>query len=81
MAYEAKSLGFECPSLNVNAWEEKLKDLGGNPVEYPAKPAGEEPSKATKEATNAGGDTEKVPEDDAGAGAGEDAAVEEGAAP
>ncbi|KAJ0821024.1 hypothetical protein HanPSC8_Chr16g0715131 [Helianthus annuus] len=29
MAYEAKALGFECPSWNVSAWEAKLKDLGG----------------------------------------------------
>ncbi|MFS7945114.1 hypothetical protein Hanom_Chr06g00520201 [Helianthus anomalus] len=33
MAYEAKAMGFECPSWNVNAWEAKLKDLEGNPVE------------------------------------------------
>ncbi|KAJ0494793.1 hypothetical protein HanRHA438_Chr12g0568581 [Helianthus annuus] len=81
MAYEAKAMGFECPSWNVNAWEAKLKDLGGNPVEYPAKPAGEEPSKAIEEAADAGGDAEKNPDGDAGAGAGGDAAVEEGVAP
>ncbi|MFS7984290.1 hypothetical protein Hanom_Chr11g00984781 [Helianthus anomalus] len=32
MAYEARTMDFECPSWNVNAWEAKLKDLGGNPV-------------------------------------------------
>ncbi|MFS7912220.1 hypothetical protein Hanom_Chr02g00127361 [Helianthus anomalus] len=37
MAYEAKAAGFECPSWNIDAWEAKLKDLGGNRVEYPAK--------------------------------------------
>ncbi|KAM0027771.1 hypothetical protein Hdeb2414_s0019g00544051 [Helianthus debilis subsp. tardiflorus] len=81
MAYEAKAMGFECPSWNVNAWEAKLKDLGGNPVENPAKPMGEEPSKAVEEAADAGGDAEKNPDGDTGAGAGGDAVVEEGTAP
>ncbi|KAJ0671607.1 hypothetical protein HanRHA438_Chr13g0604101 [Helianthus annuus] len=81
MAYEAKALGFECPSWSVNAWEAKLKDLGGNPVEYPAKPTGEEPPKAAEEAADAGGDAEKNPDGDAGTGAGGDTAVEEGGAP
>ncbi|KAJ0482334.1 hypothetical protein HanRHA438_Chr13g0610691 [Helianthus annuus] len=29
MAHEAKTLGFECPSWDVGAWETKLKNLGG----------------------------------------------------
>ncbi|MFS8033867.1 hypothetical protein Hanom_Chr17g01574581 [Helianthus anomalus] len=45
MAYEAKALGFECPSWNVEAWEMKLKNLGGNPVEPPVKSVAEEPAK------------------------------------
>ncbi|MFS7997323.1 hypothetical protein Hanom_Chr12g01140391 [Helianthus anomalus] len=45
MAYEDKAMGLECPSWNVEAWEAKLRDLGGNPVEYPAKPVVEEPIK------------------------------------
>ncbi|KAJ0501201.1 hypothetical protein HanHA300_Chr11g0398071 [Helianthus annuus] len=81
MAYEANTMGFECPSWNVSAWEAKLKDLRGNPVEYPAKPASEEPSKAAEEAADAGGDAEKNPDGGVGAGAGGDVAVEEGAAP
>ncbi|MFS8001468.1 hypothetical protein Hanom_Chr13g01190701 [Helianthus anomalus] len=42
MAYEAKDLGFECPSWNVEAW---LRELGGNLMEHPAKPIVEEPAK------------------------------------
>ncbi|MFS7955693.1 hypothetical protein Hanom_Chr07g00645631 [Helianthus anomalus] len=38
MAYEAKTLGFECPSWTLSAWETKLKDLRGSLGEYPAKP-------------------------------------------
>ncbi|KAF5803674.1 hypothetical protein HanRHA438_Chr06g0283221 [Helianthus annuus] len=75
MAYEAKAMGYECPSWNVNAWEAKLKDLGGNPVEYPAKLVSEETSKVAKEVADAGGDAKK----DAGADA-DEATVEEGAA-
>ncbi|MFS7964063.1 hypothetical protein Hanom_Chr08g00745751 [Helianthus anomalus] len=81
MAYEAKAMGFECPSWNVNAWEVKLKDLRGNPVEYPAEPTGEEPSKAADEAADAGGDAEKNHGGDVGVGVGGNIAVEEGAAP
>ncbi|MFS7903919.1 hypothetical protein Hanom_Chr01g00029841 [Helianthus anomalus] len=77
MAYEAKTLGFECPSWNVSSWETKLKDLGGSPVEYPAKPAGEEPSKVAEEAA----DAEKNPDGDGGVDAGGNAVGEEGAAP
>ncbi|KAJ0668972.1 hypothetical protein HanPI659440_Chr17g0695711 [Helianthus annuus] len=81
MAYEAKALGFEFPSWNVSAWEAKLKDLGGSLVEYPTKPACEEPSKGAEEAADAGRDVEKNPNGDVGADVGGDAAVEEGAAP
>ena len=80
MAYEAEALGFECPSWNVKAWETKLADLKGTPVERPAKHAGGDPPKATDAAAEAGGDAEKNPEGDAGAGA-DEAMVEEGAAP
>ncbi|MFS7948334.1 hypothetical protein Hanom_Chr06g00558761 [Helianthus anomalus] len=47
MAYEAEALGFECPSWNVKAWETKLADLKGTPVERPAKHTGEDPPKTT----------------------------------
>ncbi|MFS7953583.1 hypothetical protein Hanom_Chr07g00620461 [Helianthus anomalus] len=77
MAHEAKTLGFECPSWNVSAWEAKLKDLGGSPVEYPAKPTGEEPSKVVEEAA----DAKKNPDGDGGEDAGENVACEEGVAP
>ncbi|MFS7890181.1 hypothetical protein Hanom_Chr00s000007g01615741 [Helianthus anomalus] len=77
MAYEAKTLGFECPSWNVSAWEAKLKDLGGSPVEYPAKPTGEEANKVAEEAANA----EKNRDGDGGEDAGGNAAGEKGAAP
>ncbi|KAJ0443939.1 hypothetical protein HanIR_Chr16g0826311 [Helianthus annuus] len=76
MAYEAKAVGFECPSWNVDAWEAKLRDLGGNPVEHPAKSVAEEPSQVAEKTADAGGDAEK----NAGADAVE-AMVEEGAAP
>ncbi|KAJ0846928.1 hypothetical protein HanRHA438_Chr15g0730431 [Helianthus annuus] len=81
MAYEAKSLGFECPSWNVKAWEAKLQDLGGHPVAHPSKHAGEESSKAAEEVVNAGDGAEKNPEGDAGADAGKEVADQEGAAP
>ncbi|KAF5796916.1 hypothetical protein HanRHA438_Chr08g0369521 [Helianthus annuus] len=80
MAYEARAMGFECPSWNVDAWEENLRDLGGNPVEHPVKPVVEEPSKAAEKAVDAGGDTEKDAGGDPGAGA-DEAMLEEGAAP
>ncbi|KAJ0541785.1 hypothetical protein HanRHA438_Chr09g0391221 [Helianthus annuus] len=76
MAYEAKAMGFECPSWNVEAWEAKLRDLGGNPVERPAKPAVEEPAKVD----DASGAAEKDARKDARPDAGEDAMVEEGGA-
>ncbi|KAJ0883625.1 hypothetical protein HanPSC8_Chr10g0423751 [Helianthus annuus] len=81
MVYEARAMGFECPSWNVNAWEAKLKDLGGNPVELPAKPVVEESSKAAEMAVDAGGDAENDAGADPGAGAGDEAMVQEGAAP
>ncbi|KAF5761037.1 hypothetical protein HanXRQr2_Chr16g0760351 [Helianthus annuus] len=82
MAYEAKAKRFECPSWNVNAWEAKLRDLGGNPVEHPTKAVVEEPSKAAEKVTDASGDAEKDAGADPGPGAGADEAmVEEGAAP
>ncbi|KAJ0726132.1 hypothetical protein HanPI659440_Chr12g0466791 [Helianthus annuus] len=83
MAYEAKAKGFECLSWNVDAWEAKLSDLGGNPVEHPAKPLAEEPSKEAGKVTDASGDAEKDAGADPGRGAGADAGeamVEEGAA-
>ncbi|MFS7998468.1 hypothetical protein Hanom_Chr12g01154171 [Helianthus anomalus] len=76
MAYEAKAMGFECPSWNVEAWEAKLRDLGGNPMERPAKPGVEEPAKVA----DASGDAEKDAGKDVGPDAGEDAMVEEGGA-
>ncbi|MFS8008631.1 hypothetical protein Hanom_Chr14g01275041 [Helianthus anomalus] len=72
-----EALGFECPSWIVSAWEAKLKDLGGSRVEYPAKLAGEEPSKAANETT----DAEKNPDGDDCADAGGNVVGEEGAAP
>ncbi|KAJ0815085.1 hypothetical protein HanPSC8_Chr17g0793381 [Helianthus annuus] len=91
MAYEAMALGVECPSWNIKAWETKLKDLGGNPMEPPSKPAAEEPTKATEKVDDvgalkdAGGDAGDDAEDDAGRNAGEDATdevmTEGGAAP
>ncbi|MFS7964471.1 hypothetical protein Hanom_Chr08g00750761 [Helianthus anomalus] len=36
MTYEAKALGFECPSSIVDTWETKLRSLGGNPVKSAA---------------------------------------------
>ncbi|KAF5759993.1 hypothetical protein HanXRQr2_Chr16g0748101 [Helianthus annuus] len=80
MAYEAKAKGFECPSWNVDAWEAKLRDLGGNPVERPAKAVVEEPSKVAEKVTDAGGNAEKDAGKDAGPDAGEDAMVEESGA-
>ncbi|MFS7962158.1 hypothetical protein Hanom_Chr08g00723371 [Helianthus anomalus] len=70
--HEDKALGFECPSWNVEAWEVKLRDLGGNPVEHPSKPVVEEPSKAGEIVTDAGGDAEKDVGADLGPGAGGD---------
>ncbi|KAJ0898713.1 hypothetical protein HanRHA438_Chr08g0359941 [Helianthus annuus] len=78
MAYEARALGFECPSWNIKAWEMKLKDLGGNPVEPPSKPAAEEPEKVDD--AGAIKDAGKDAADEAGINAGEDT-MEEGAAP
>ncbi|KAM0037806.1 hypothetical protein Hdeb2414_s0013g00407571 [Helianthus debilis subsp. tardiflorus] len=80
MAYDARTTGFECPSWNVKAWEAKLKDLGGNPVEYPAKPVVEESSKAAEMAINASGDADKDAGADPGPGAVDEAMVEEGVA-
>ncbi|MFS8002549.1 hypothetical protein Hanom_Chr13g01203341 [Helianthus anomalus] len=84
MAYEARAMGLKCPSWNVETWEAKLRDLGGNRVEHPAKPVVEEPSKGAEKVTDVGGNTKK----DAGAyprpGAGADAyeaMVEEGTTP
>ncbi|MFS7966500.1 hypothetical protein Hanom_Chr09g00774431 [Helianthus anomalus] len=59
MAHEAKALGFGCPSWNVDAWETKLRSLGGSPVEHPVKPVVEGSSKATENLTVAGGEAEK----------------------
>ncbi|KAJ0496589.1 hypothetical protein HanHA89_Chr13g0501521 [Helianthus annuus] len=92
MAYEAMALDFQCPSWDIKAWEAKLRDLGGNPVEPPAKSTVEEPAKvpdasAPKDAGgdaggNAGGeDAADHAERNAGGDTGGDAAGEEGAAP
>ncbi|MFS7936921.1 hypothetical protein Hanom_Chr05g00421421 [Helianthus anomalus] len=82
MAYEAKAMGFECPTWNIDAWEAKLKVLGGNPVEYPAKPEAGASSKETEVATEVGGEACKDPRVEANAGAGgDDEAVVECAAP
>ncbi|KAJ0911618.1 hypothetical protein HanRHA438_Chr06g0265101 [Helianthus annuus] len=87
MAYEAMALGFECPSWNTKAWEMKLKDLGGNPVEPPSKPAAEKSTKMAEKVDEAGAtkDAGGDAADEAGMNAGEDAAgedtMEEGAAP
>ncbi|KAM0061492.1 hypothetical protein Hdeb2414_s0004g00136761 [Helianthus debilis subsp. tardiflorus] len=80
VAYEARAMGFECPSWNVDAWEAKLRDLGGNPVELPAKPVVEEPSQAAEKVVDAGDDAGRNAGGDAGAGA-DEAMVEEGVAP
>ncbi|MFS7997939.1 hypothetical protein Hanom_Chr12g01147891 [Helianthus anomalus] len=66
MAHEAKAMGFKCLSWNIEAWEAKLRNLGGNPVEHPAKPVVEEPAKAA----------EKVVDADAGKNAGGDAGAD-----
>ncbi|MFS7948968.1 hypothetical protein Hanom_Chr06g00566031 [Helianthus anomalus] len=84
MAHEAKAMGFECLSWNVEAWEAKLRDLDGNPVEHPAKPVVEEPAKVVEKVVDADADTGKNAGGDAGADAVVDAVeamVEEGAAP
>ncbi|KAJ0742720.1 hypothetical protein HanPI659440_Chr10g0367351 [Helianthus annuus] len=82
MAYEAKAAGFECPAWNIDAWEAKLKDLGGNPVEYPAKPEAGASSKVAEVAAEASDEVGKDPmvEADAGTGGGGEAMVE-GVAP
>ncbi|XP_035838037.1 pollen-specific leucine-rich repeat extensin-like protein 1 [Helianthus annuus] len=65
------ALGFQCPSWNTKAWEAKLRDLGGNPVELPTKSAVEEPAKVpdASASKDAGGD--------AGTHAGENAGGED----
>ncbi|MFS8035154.1 hypothetical protein Hanom_Chr17g01589711 [Helianthus anomalus] len=80
MAYEAKVVGFECPTWTIEAWEAKLKDLCGAPVEYPAKPVVEESSKAAEMAVDAGGDDDKDAGANLGPDAGGEAMVDEGAA-
>ncbi|MFS7912222.1 hypothetical protein Hanom_Chr02g00127381 [Helianthus anomalus] len=81
MAYEAKVAGFECPSWNIDAWEAKLKDLGGNRVEYPAKHETGASSKAAEVAAEEVGKVGKDPMVEVDAGAGRDGeAVVEGAA-
>ncbi|KAJ0801373.1 hypothetical protein HanPI659440_Chr03g0116531 [Helianthus annuus] len=78
MVYKAKAMGFECPSWNIDAWEAKLKDLDGNPVEYPANHETGASSKAAEVVAEAGGEAGKDPMVKANAGAGGDgeAAVE-----
>ncbi|MFS7969304.1 hypothetical protein Hanom_Chr09g00807581 [Helianthus anomalus] len=80
MAYEAKVAGFECPAWTIEAWETKLKDLCGAPMEYPAKPMVGESSKEAEKAVDAGGDVDKDDGADLGPDAGDEAMVEGGAA-
>ncbi|MFS7939572.1 hypothetical protein Hanom_Chr05g00453351 [Helianthus anomalus] len=83
MVYEARAMGLECLSWNVEAWEAKLRDLGGEPMKLPVKPLTEEPTKAADaDATkDDGGDIGKDAEKDVGPDAGEgEAMVEEGGA-
>ncbi|MFS7968365.1 hypothetical protein Hanom_Chr09g00796571 [Helianthus anomalus] len=75
MAYEAKAMGFECPTWNIDAWEAKLKNLGGNPVEYPSKPEAGASSKVAEVAAKACGEAGKDPMVEADAGAGVDGEV------
>ncbi|MFS8024708.1 hypothetical protein Hanom_Chr16g01466551 [Helianthus anomalus] len=81
MAYEAKALGFECPSWNVDAWEMKLRGLASNPVEHPTKSAVEGSSKATEKLTEAGGEAGKDVRADPKLDTCEDVIDEEGVAP
>ncbi|KAM0017760.1 hypothetical protein Hdeb2414_s0027g00691651 [Helianthus debilis subsp. tardiflorus] len=76
MAHEAKTLGFDCPSWDVDAWETKLRSLGGNPV----KPAAEGSSKAVGKPTGASGEAERDIQADPETDAVENAMNEEGAA-
>ncbi|MFS7962401.1 hypothetical protein Hanom_Chr08g00726221 [Helianthus anomalus] len=59
MAHKTKALGFECPSWNVDAWETKLKTLGGHPVEHPVKSAAADSPKAMEKLPGTGEKTEK----------------------
>ncbi|KAJ0599700.1 hypothetical protein HanIR_Chr03g0107901 [Helianthus annuus] len=61
MAHEAKALGFECPSWDVNAWETKLRSLGDTST----KPAAEGSSKAVERPTGAERDAKADLETDA----------------
>ena len=61
MAHEAKTLGFDCPSWDVGAWETKLKNLGGTF----SKSNADESSKAAEKATDAEKDAEADPKTDA----------------
>ncbi|MFS7962300.1 hypothetical protein Hanom_Chr08g00725041 [Helianthus anomalus] len=86
MAYEARAIGLECPSWNVEAWEAKLRDLGDELVKPPVKPVTEEPTKAANADADAikddDGDAWKDVGKDVGPDAGEgEAMVEEGAGP
>ncbi|KAJ0886682.1 hypothetical protein HanRHA438_Chr09g0382261 [Helianthus annuus] len=81
MAHEAKALGFECPSWNVDVWETKLKTLGGHSNEHPVKSAAVGSSKAMEELTGAGDEAEKEVRANPEADAGEYAMIEEGVAP
>ncbi|MFS8001463.1 hypothetical protein Hanom_Chr13g01190651 [Helianthus anomalus] len=83
MSYQAKAVGFECPTWNIEAWEAKLKDLGGNPVEYHAKPEFGTSSKAAEVAAEVEGKTGEDPGADVEASAGGDgeAMVGDAAAP
>ncbi|MFS8025989.1 hypothetical protein Hanom_Chr16g01481661 [Helianthus anomalus] len=84
MAYEANAMGFECPSWNVKAWEAKLRDFGGNPMEHNAKPMVEEHAKVAEKVVDTDADAGKNVGGDAGTDAGADAVeamVEEGVVP
>ncbi|MFS7945684.1 hypothetical protein Hanom_Chr06g00527121 [Helianthus anomalus] len=74
MAYEARAMGLECPSWNMEAWEAKLRNLRREPVKPTVKPVTEEPTKVA-DADADGGDVGKDVGPDAGEG---EAMVEEG---
>ncbi|MFS7910906.1 hypothetical protein Hanom_Chr02g00111681 [Helianthus anomalus] len=75
------ALGFECPFWNVDAWETKLRSLGGNPVDHPINPAVGGSSKAVEKLIGAGGATEKDVQANPKADADEDMMNEEVVAP
>ncbi|MFS7920016.1 hypothetical protein Hanom_Chr03g00219351 [Helianthus anomalus] len=79
MAHEAKR--FECPSWNVDAWETKLKALGGHPIDHPVKSAAADSLKAMEKLPGTGDKTEKDIQANPEENAVEDVMIEEGVAP